>query len=80
MEFGVRKQRIKVLFDSIGPEGRVVASAIAKGQIFPAMLLDLGWLGCLSYIYPFHYLGLPGAFSFCFYVCISFRLAGVLPL
>ena len=43
MEFGVRKQRIKVLFNCIGPEGRVVASAIAKSQIFPAMLSNLGW-------------------------------------
>jgi len=64
MEFGVRKQRIKVLFNCIGPEGRVVASAIAKSQIFPAMLLNLGWRRMPLLYLPFPLLGLPSAFSF----------------
>lgn len=64
MEFGVREQRIKVLFNCIGPEGRVVASAIAKRQIFPAMLLNLGWRRMPLLYLPFPLLGLAGCFLF----------------
>jgi hypothetical protein len=77
MEFGVGEQKIKVLFNCIGFGPR----AMARSQIFPAVLLDLGWrrmpplISALFVIWACRVLSLF-AFKFVF----LFRLAGVFPL